>query len=100
MMYLATCRPRLLAFFDFLGCHVGSEVFAYTLWIGLARLLHEIVGYVDRRGEKKPSMPCRLPRLMSLWGGVDQVKSQPVLHSVQWLYARIPFSEGNCYTVV
>jgi hypothetical protein len=57
MMYMDTCRPRLLAFFDFLGCHVGSEVFAYTLEAGLARLLHEIVGCVNQPRERSRVYP-------------------------------------------
>lgn len=67
MMYMDTCRLRLLASFDFLGCHVGSEVFAYTLKAGLARLLHEIVGCVDRPREESRVYPVVHADLRSAW---------------------------------
>lgn len=89
MMYMDTCRLRLLASFDFLGCHVGSEVFAYTLKAGLAQLLHEIVGCVGRPRERRAvyTLSCTLIEVGV--GGAERAKSQLSSHSVQFLYACI-----------
>lgn len=70
MMYLATCRARKVAFSNLLGCHAGSELFAYTLRVRLAvsHCMHGCVGRVDPE-EKwhflQPTIPGKMVDRMS-----------------------------------